>query len=188
MSVVVHFSTFTLLLLITSAQGYKVNITNLGNCDDVQNVKVNLTSVRYDYNDDGLCDTIHGRYYVHTIDPGLNYELWMTLYQCSSTVNDQCNDNARKYVVPLRCEKLHGDSSGPWYMLAKAMKGSKCGEMTGEFDLLSAKLLPEYLENYLVVDPHLTRHRIQMLFHKIGETGHNEHPRACVNMEFVVIT
>lgn len=53
----------------------RVNITKFGNCDDVEDVKVNLTSVQYDYNDEGLCDTIHGKYYVHTIDSGLKYEV-----------------------------------------------------------------------------------------------------------------
>ena len=52
-----------------------MNITKFGNCDDVDHVKVNLTSVQYDYNDDGLCDTIHGKYYVHTEDLGLHYEV-----------------------------------------------------------------------------------------------------------------
>lgn len=52
-----------------------MNITKFGNCEDIGEVKVNLTSVEYEYNDDGLCDTIHGKYYVHTQDTGLNYEV-----------------------------------------------------------------------------------------------------------------
>lgn len=56
----------------------------------------------------------------------------MTLFQCSTTgaMNQSCNDNARKYVEPLHCDRFHGDQSGPWYMLAKAMRGSRCGEKT----------------------------------------------------------
>lgn len=70
-----------------------MNITNFGNCDDVADVKVSLTSVSYDYNADGLCDTIHGRYNVLSKDVGLNYEVsnttridklynWMIIFYC----------------------------------------------------------------------------------------------------------
>lgn len=52
-----------------------MNITKFGNCDDVGEVKVKLTSVVYDYNDEGLCDTVHGKYYVSTKESGLDYEV-----------------------------------------------------------------------------------------------------------------
>lgn len=58
----------------------KINITKFANCDDVSDVKVNLTSVQYVYNDDGLCDTIHGKYYVHTTYTGRNYEVSYPAY------------------------------------------------------------------------------------------------------------
>ncbi|KAG4067068.1 hypothetical protein HA402_000059 [Bradysia odoriphaga] len=165
----------------------KLDIKRFGNCDDVASVQVNLTSVQYDYNDDGLCDTVHGKYDVHSYDPNVHYELWMTTYQCSPTSLSQCNENARKYVVHASCDELHDGDIGPWTMLTKAMKGSRCGDDVGGFELVSAKLLPEYLVNYLGDDPALTRHRVQMLFHKAGDNRVDNHPRGCVNIEFDVI-
>ncbi len=95
-AIALHFSKLAFVLFITATQGFvrinilkisfifllikqfrlqKVNITKFENCVDVGEVKVNLTSVQYDYNDEGICDTIHGKYYVHTIDSRINYEV-----------------------------------------------------------------------------------------------------------------
>lgn len=50
------------------------------------------------------------------------------MYQCDTGSTGQCNNNPIKHVQPLTCEDFHKDSSGPWYMISKAMSGSRCGE------------------------------------------------------------
>lgn len=117
-------------------------------------------------------------------------QLWITIYQCrQSSDSGQCNENPTKHIEPLHCDRFHADDSGPWFMLASAMKGARCGELNGEFQLDTATLKPEYLTNYLKFDESMPTYRIQMLFHRIGNSEASErlHVRGCVNLEFDLI-
>lgn len=55
------------------------------------------------------------------------------MYQCDASVVGQCNDNPVKFVEPLKCTRFHTDNTGPWFMIANAMRGSKCGEAAVSF-------------------------------------------------------
>lgn len=69
------------------------------------------------------------------------------------------------------------------------MKGARCGELDGKFQLEGATLKPEYLKNYLKFDEALAKYRIHMLFHRKGNSEASEklHVRGCVDLEFDLI-
>lgn len=129
-----------------------MNVTNFGNCSDILEPQVYLTSVRYDYVN-GLCDTVHGTYKVDVAatDRKSKYEvkkilhrllhkslitninaiiqLWIVSYQCPTNTLGACGENKRIRIEELNCDRLHGDKSGPWAMISDGMTGSKCGEL-----------------------------------------------------------
>ena len=50
-----------------------MNITKFGDCDFIdpsENLEhfVRLTDITYEINSDGLCDTVHGKYYIPTVN------------------------------------------------------------------------------------------------------------------------
>lgn len=50
------------------------------------------------------------------------------MYQCDASVVGQCNENPAKFIEAIECDRFHADKSGPWHMLAEAMRGSRCAE------------------------------------------------------------
>lgn len=122
----------------------KINITKFENCHEFSNYSVDVLNVSYEYDADGLCDIIHGSYTIHKVDLR-GYELLTTAYECPTASTEQCEMNPREMVEQMHCDRFHSDNTGPWYMLAQAIKGSRCGE-----DVVSIFCLLNVIE-YLII-------------------------------------
>uniref|UniRef100_A0A6B2E9V3 Putative secreted protein n=1 Tax=Phlebotomus kandelakii TaxID=1109342 RepID=A0A6B2E9V3_9DIPT len=180
---------FTLVSKIARSQEdpFRINITNFQNCDDVNldDVGVYITSVSYECDSFGICNTIHGEYTVKFVDTR-SKELIITMYQCTTDTIGQCNDNPVEHHLLMHCSKFIDDDSGPWHMLSNAMSGSRCGEEKGDFQLISSKLRYDYLVNnyktYLILDDNMRKYRSKLLFHVEGK----KLTRACVSIDFTI--
>lgn len=55
----------------------QTNITLFENCHEIQEVEVELLSVRYEYVDD-ICSTVHGMYEIYAKRMNMDYEVVTT--------------------------------------------------------------------------------------------------------------
>lgn len=51
------------------------------------------------------------------------------MFRCPTNSSGVCNDNAEVFIEHMHCERFQSDDNGPWFMISKAMTGSKCGEL-----------------------------------------------------------
>lgn len=63
---------------------------------------------------------------------------------------------------------------------------SKCGELSGLFELKKATLKPEYLTNFMVHDVDYPRHRMVHMIRKTIEGSSELITRACTDLEFTI--
>lgn len=56
--------------------------------------------------------------------------------------------NPREMVEQMHCDRFHSDNTGPWYMLAQAIKGSRCGEDVVSIFLESSVACNCFLMNF----------------------------------------
>lgn len=53
----------------------------------------------------------------------------MTINKCATGSSGLCRDNEQKFIEPMKCERFHEDTNGPWYMIGQATGHEKCGEV-----------------------------------------------------------
>lgn len=69
------------------------------------------------------------------------------MFRCPTGSTGECNDNAETFVEHMHCERFKNDMNGPWYMVSKAMSGSKCGELEVNYKIrFSLNLIALQLE------------------------------------------
>lgn len=145
----------------------RVNITYLGNCQDLDTsaATVFLRDVDYHLADDGTCDIVHGKLDVTTVDAD-PIELVMTLFKCpEANMATACSLNPTVHEELLNCDRLMNDDSGPWHMFTSAMDDGQCGDKIGLFTLSFARLRLEHLMKYLdVYDADYNTFRLKMFF------------------------
>ncbi|XP_059623028.1 uncharacterized protein LOC132266191 [Phlebotomus argentipes] len=188
--ILVEWLVLTLVLKFAKSQEapFRINITDFQNCDDVNldDVAVYLTSVSYERDSSGLCDTVHGKYTVKVLDTSRR-ELIITMFQCPTDAVGQCNENPVEHHTALHCSKFIDDDSGPWHMLSNAMSGSRCGDEVGDFELISSKMRFDYLmndqKNYITLNDKMRKYRAKMIFHTEGKKS----TRACISVGFTLL-
>lgn len=171
MTKLLQLSPLVLLVIVlcgSKVSGRQVNITYLGNCQDIDvkgEATVFLRNVDYHITDDGTCDIVHGQLDITTVDAE-PVELVMSLFKCQEkNMATPCTLNPTVHEELLNCDRLMNDDSGPWHMFTSAMDDGQCGDKIGLFVLSFARLRLEHLMKYLdVYDADYNTFRLKMLF------------------------
>lgn len=173
------------LLVQATVAARVINITHLFNCEDTAfDAPVHLTEITYELDADKLCDTVHGKFDVKSVDT-MPKELLMVLYMCEGgSIEEPCLQNPTEHSETIDCERFVTDDSGPWHMFAVGMKGTKCAEEVGSFELFYSRLKLDHLIKYLDIhDDQYTRFRLRMYFGS-QQTGM---ARGCANVDFNLV-
>lgn len=163
-----------------------LNLTNLENCKEFgDEPTVLLKGVTYHViPETGISDTVHGEFIVKS---GEHFErkLTLTLFKCSANpqATEHCQENPTYHEEILSCDRLIGDSSGPWAMFSEAIAGANCGKDEGVFSMDYSTLKLDNIIKYLdIYDSEFGRFRMRMHFWSVRGNS----LRACTDLDFTL--
>lgn len=177
-----------LVFQCSSIDARRINITNLDNCRHLVDERAVVYATKVDYHvseEDGLCDQVHMRLKIETVDPA-DLHLMMTLYKCEeATPAEFCSSNPTFHEEYLDCTRLIEDDTGPWHMFTSAMDPDyTCGKKSGEIEMTFMRFKLEHLMKYLdIYDSSYSHFRLKMYFKSTGTNA----LRACGDLDFSLL-
>lgn len=130
----------------------------MSNCFDIplnyeNDAEIEVSDIIYEKNALGFADVLHGKFLVHIHRSHELTELILTTFKCPKGASGTCNENPKDFIESLSCERFQTDQTGPWYMFAPAVdKKNPCGELSGTFEIIGAKMEAQYLQKYMTVE------------------------------------